>query len=259
MGANFSSVELKGSPSSDARGSTPCCVHRLKTQAESEIIPAAVRGVLRTPGEPLDRTTRSFMESRFGHDFSQIRIHAGSVAAESAQAVNAHAYAVGQHVVFGSGQFAPATTMGRRLIAHELAHVVQQSGDTADLSTDLAPGSAERAEERQAALAADAVGVRGEECHVPRSGEGVVLARQPAGPPPSAPTATVSPLQVRADEFKASVNAPATEVLDPNKNVTDTGQNFWTVQIWDRINGLMNVRLHGRSPATQTSFTWRKR
>ena len=78
-------------------------------------------------GQPLDTTTRAFMEPRFGHDFSQVRVHTGARAAESAQAVNALAYTAGRNVVFGMGQYQPKTGEGKKLLAHELAHVVQQS------------------------------------------------------------------------------------------------------------------------------------
>jgi outer membrane protein OmpA-like peptidoglycan-associated protein len=88
--------------------------------------PAIVHEVLRSSGRPLDRTTRSFFEPRFGHDFSGVRIHTGAVAAESARQVHALAYTVGSNVVFRSEQFAPDTASGRRLLAHELTHVVQQ-------------------------------------------------------------------------------------------------------------------------------------
>ena len=77
-------------------------------------------------GQPLDESTRSFMEPRFGHDFSRVRVHADERAAESARAVNALAYTVGQDVVFGGGQYEPGTNEGKKLLAHELTHVVQQ-------------------------------------------------------------------------------------------------------------------------------------
>jgi hypothetical protein len=89
--------------------------------------PSIVHDVLRAPGQPLDSGTRSFMEPRFGHDFSPVRIHTDAKAAESARAVNAQAYTVGNNVVFDSRQYAPESYSGRRLLAHELAHVVQQS------------------------------------------------------------------------------------------------------------------------------------
>lgn len=89
-------------------------------------VPAIVNEVLHSPGQPLDSATRAFMEPRFGHDFSRVRVHADIKAVESAAAVEARAYTVGQHVVFGKGQLSPETTVGRQLLAHELAHVVQQ-------------------------------------------------------------------------------------------------------------------------------------
>jgi Domain of unknown function (DUF4157) len=78
-------------------------------------------------GQPLDKTTRAFMEPRFGHDFSQVRVHTDTQATDSARSLNALAYTVGRNIVFGSGQYAPATTTGQRLLAHELTHVVQQT------------------------------------------------------------------------------------------------------------------------------------
>jgi hypothetical protein len=77
-------------------------------------------------GEPLRDDTRSLMESRFDHDFSDVRVHTDSRASESAKSVNAHAYTVGSNVVFRSGMFDPQSEPGQRLLAHELTHVVQQ-------------------------------------------------------------------------------------------------------------------------------------
>jgi hypothetical protein len=84
--------------------------------------------VLRSPGQPLDAATRVFMEPRFGHNFSRVRVHTDARAAESARAVGAAAYTVGYDIVFGEGQFEPGTRNGRQLLAHELTHVVQQRG-----------------------------------------------------------------------------------------------------------------------------------
>lgn len=77
-------------------------------------------------GQPLDADTRQFMESRFGQDFSQVRIHTDTQAAHSAAAIQARAYTSGQHIVFGQGQYQPSSDSGRRLLAHELVHVGQQ-------------------------------------------------------------------------------------------------------------------------------------
>ncbi len=83
--------------------------------------------VLGSPGQPLDTATRAWIEPRLGHDFSSVRVHTGSAAAESAEGLNARAYAVGTDVAFAAGEFAPADNAGRALLAHELTHVVQQS------------------------------------------------------------------------------------------------------------------------------------
>jgi hypothetical protein len=87
---------------------------------------AAVHDVLHSSGQPLDAETRASMQPRFGHDFTRVRVHADADAARSAQAVNALAYTVGQHIVFGAGHYAPSTQAGQRLLAHELTHVTQQ-------------------------------------------------------------------------------------------------------------------------------------
>jgi len=78
-------------------------------------------------GRPLAESERDYFEPRFGVDFSQLRVHTGAQAAESARVVNARAYTVGQDVVFGAGQYALGASEGRRLMAHELTHVVQQT------------------------------------------------------------------------------------------------------------------------------------
>ena len=80
------------------------------------------------PGDSLDPQTRANMEPRFGYDFSNVRVHTNERAQESAQAVNALAYTVGDDLVFGAGQYAPFSSGGQKLLAHELAHVVQQGG-----------------------------------------------------------------------------------------------------------------------------------
>jgi hypothetical protein len=89
-------------------------------------VPEQVVAVTRSSGQPLDAETRAFMEPRFGFDFGHVRIHADSESAEAARSINARAYTLGSDVVFGSGLFAPHASEGQRLLAHELAHVVQQ-------------------------------------------------------------------------------------------------------------------------------------
>lgn len=128
-------------------------------------VPAIVNEVLRSPGQPLDVQTRAFFEPRFGHDFSQVRLHADAKAAESARAVNALAYTVGSEVVFGPGRFSPTTTEGRLLLTHELTHVVQQSASgagqlqTSRISQPGEPGEQEAEFFSQAVLEAVALPV----------------------------------------------------------------------------------------------------
>jgi hypothetical protein len=90
--------------------------------------------VLRSPGQPLDQKTRTYFEPRFHHDFGRVRIHSGELAAESAAAVGAFAYAAGSSIVFSEGRYQPETSAGRELLAHELAHVVQQPEATGKVS-----------------------------------------------------------------------------------------------------------------------------
>lgn len=90
-----------------------------------------VRSVIGSDGQSLDPRTRSFFEPRLGYDLSSIRIHAAGQAAESARALNARAYTLGNDIVFGSGEYKPESENGKHLLAHELAHVVQQSGSAA--------------------------------------------------------------------------------------------------------------------------------
>jgi hypothetical protein len=77
--------------------------------------------------QPLSSSVRAFFEPRFGHDFSQVRVHTDAKATESVRAVNARAFTVGRDLVFGAGQYALETAAGQRLLAHELTHVVQQN------------------------------------------------------------------------------------------------------------------------------------
>ena len=102
-------------------------LHRKETNAGPQFAPPSVQAVLNSPSRPLDPATRAFMEPRFGQHFSNVRLHTDSQAAQSARTVNALAYTVGRDIVFGRGQYAPGSSKGRNLIAHELAHVIQQT------------------------------------------------------------------------------------------------------------------------------------
>ena len=124
-GSRISPQKEAFEPSRDLIGSVQ---EKAVHNSTPEMAPPSVQEVLRSPGRPLEPATRRFMEPRFGHDFSKVRVHADARAAASAQAVQAQAFTLGQEVVFGAGQYAPETMRGKRLLAHELTHVVQQSG-----------------------------------------------------------------------------------------------------------------------------------
>ena len=113
--------------------------------------PSIVHEVLGSPGEPLDREARAFFEPRFGQDFSRVRVHQDAKAGESARSVHALAYAVGNNLVFGVGQYAPGTSGGKRLLAHELTHVTQQQdGQTPAVQRQLEVGPSDDRFEREA-------------------------------------------------------------------------------------------------------------
>lgn len=92
--------------------------------------PRSVHSTLRSPGQPLSASARAFFEPRFGQDLRHVRVHTGGEAKQSAREINALAYTVGSHVVFGAGRYAPGTPDGQRLLAHELTHVLQQGRKT---------------------------------------------------------------------------------------------------------------------------------
>ncbi len=120
-------------------------------------IPRSVGQVLAREGRPMDPGTRGFMESRFGRDFGDVRVHTDADAARSARDLHAKAYTVGNHVVFGAGHYDPAGAPGQHLLAHELAHTIQQRGLQARSEGPLdltAPGQALELQADQAADAA---------------------------------------------------------------------------------------------------------
>jgi hypothetical protein len=131
-------------------------VQRKAAVAGPAVAPSIVHDVLSSAGRPLDAGIRAEMEPRFHHSFADVRVHADGRAAGSAQAVAAQAYTVGRDVVFAAGRYAPESGEGRRLIAHELAHVVQQRGASPSLQPRLEIGGVDDAAEREADAAADA-------------------------------------------------------------------------------------------------------
>jgi hypothetical protein len=97
--------------------------------------PTHVKNAMNTGGQPLDVQTRNFFEPRLGYDLSNVRVHTDSRAGESARAVAAKAYTLGNHIVFGRGQYSPGSEAGKKLIAHELAHVIQ-AGSSSNIRRD---------------------------------------------------------------------------------------------------------------------------
>jgi hypothetical protein len=167
-------------------------------------VPPIVHEVLRSPGQPLDAATRSFMESRFGEDFSQVRVHADPKAADSARAVNASAYTVGAHIAFASRRYAPATAAGRHLIAHELAHTIQQGFSTPDTGRlDIgAPGDSR---EREADSVADqAVSQQSPPVSVSGTTAGHLMMQRQEGEEASTPGTMESP----SDEAPGTTEVP---------------------------------------------------
>ena len=130
-------------------------------------------------GRPLDGTLRARMEHAFGRDFSSVRVHADASAAELAQGLNARAFTIGADVAFAAGQYQPGTVMGDALVAHELAHVAQQSNDDVHPHTSVVEDPALEAEADQAAIrfslfgsssVRTIAGLRLQRCSVPAGG-----------------------------------------------------------------------------------------
>jgi hypothetical protein len=144
-------------------------------KAIANTVPPIVHEVLRSPGAPLDPATRAFMEPRFGHDFSRVRVHTGVKAAESARAVNAIAYTAGHNIVFEMDRFAPGMREGRHLLAHELTHVVQQSQNVMPRMLQVFGGIEHGPAETEADRAADRIIGRAEAGTVPVSRQPVPL------------------------------------------------------------------------------------
>lgn len=142
------------------------------------------------------------MQPRLGHDFSNVRIHTGTFAAESARALNARAYTLGQDIAFGSGQYQPGTRSGRRLLAHELTHVVQQARAGERTET---PGMTSQGDpvEREAGAAAEAI--TGGLAFRPRHRMDRHIARQAQAGTPQTPAPAAAPLPMTRAEFERTL------------------------------------------------------
>ncbi|TQN42896.1 uncharacterized protein DUF4157 [Blastococcus colisei] len=141
------------------------------------LAPVVVRETLRSPGRPLDSGIREYLEPRFGQDFSRVRVHADSRAAESARAVRAAAYTVGDHIVFAEGRYRPGEGHGVRVLAHELAHVAQ-SGPAPRTGDDIPIGREDDPAEKLARDTADLVTRPGSTTPTPSSRLGRAVLRR---------------------------------------------------------------------------------
>jgi hypothetical protein len=177
-------------------------LQRVSTGPTGRTVPPAVHDVLRSPGQRLDGATLDFMESRLGHDFGAVRIHADEPAGRSARAVSAVAYTVGNHVVFERGAYRPGTQDGRRLLAHELTHVIQQDG--APTLATLVVGPVDDPAEQEAARIAGAV----EHIEPGAGGEGTPV-RHPPDP------------HLQREPSKPTIPIPVFDELDPSVSVPD--------------------------------------
>jgi hypothetical protein len=131
-------------------GQEPLRVHtnRVGTSESRQIAaPAILQEALRSPAQSLNTTTRAFMASRFGNDFSHVRVHTGGEAADAARAVRARAYTLGRDIVFGAGEYSPATRDGKQLLAHELTHVIQQQALAAPYILSRKPDDSKKVSE----------------------------------------------------------------------------------------------------------------
>jgi hypothetical protein len=134
---------------------------QMKRMGGSHLGPAAappiVHEALRSSGQPLDSATRAYFEPRFGHDFGDVRVHSDALAAQSADAVHALAFTVGQDIVFAADRYRPETPGGKQLLAHELTHVVQQAGQTTGAQPQLDVGAPGDRFEQEAERVAEAI------------------------------------------------------------------------------------------------------
>lgn len=186
-------------------------------------IPSIVHQVLHSSGQPLDSATRTFMESRFDRDFSRVRVHTDEKAAQSAQAVNALAYTVGQDVVFGRNRYAPESAAGRTLLAHELTHTIQQGAVAA--TAKLALGNPADAAEQEADVAAARV-IANAQPSQPFTLHGLAVQRQTPGDdaekkPPEKKDAgdvVVEGLKTVAEQAKDNNDRVKKVIIDPIKD-----------------------------------------
>lgn len=219
--APFGTLQRKcacGGSGSSGSGCEECKKKKLQRSAVGTgpaIAPPMVHDVLRSPGRPLDAATRASMEPRFGHDFSKVRIHADARANESARSVNALAYTVGPQIVFGAGLYQPGAASGQRLLAHELTHVVQQQGQSAD-GHPLRVGPSTDSYEQEAERAASVI-ASGRSVDSTQPGSGLV--QRQAAPSPSAASAAPGSGAGSGEAAPATASVPKPEPCEAPKDL----------------------------------------
>ena len=197
------------------------------SSAEVGAVPPVVNEVLDSPGQPLDDASRSFFEPRFGRDFSRVRVHTDAKAHESAKAVNAKAYTVGQDLVFKEGQFTPGSSSGKKLLAHELAHVAQQSGSTNQSHSGLRVGAAGSPAEAQADAASEAALKGSGPANI--SAAPTMISRTPDEPAKTIPDLTkLDPTRFFAPAPREPYSIKKTEQVTPDqvRVFISTGQRY---------------------------------
>jgi hypothetical protein len=218
------SIGINPSPPAIQRAPSP-------SPGDRSDVPESVHRVIAASGRPLDLPIRREMEQGFGHDFSQVRIHHGSAAEKSAKDVEARAYTVGSSIVFGEGQFAPSTGEGRRLLAHELAHVAQQT----------APGPAnQQGGGNPARAGAD------------------LLQRTPAAPTNASGAAPRDLSRIRIDPIADFVASSLTAPRSINAQVSDPAVVHMSWEFYDPTDRFMPgsfTTLPGNSTSTSAPFT----
>jgi hypothetical protein len=173
-------------------------------------VPPIVNEVNRTAGQPLPHAVRGQFEAAFGWSFANVRVHADDRAGQAARAVNALAYTSGNHVVFAAGQFSPGSKSGRGLLAHELAHVVQQTEGRASPGISRPGDASEREAERMA-----------------ESVSGVMAEAGPAGPAPAALVASAPPVA----QASGGASGPVVQRAVPGDGMVPPGDCAWSVYI----------------------------
>jgi hypothetical protein len=222
-------------------------------------VPPIVQQVLGSPGQPLDAQTRAYMEPRFAYDFSQVRTHDDDRAAESASSVGALAYTVGKRIVFGKSQFSPGTDAGRRLMAHELAHVTQNSDQLSQSKLVSEPTDAsEQAADRLAAQVVVEPQARATARQTPQPSTAAMIQRYRSRKSQNFGRSDDPGLGMVEQEFKDKVNQPWIEHIDVvfDGEAVDQNPGLSTTAAADRLMVTGNATVtYAKNKAALPDFT----